>query len=151
MGVAECWRMVAVRAKNEVLEPVKVFSENYRKVGSESSGKLKQHLSLCMANAQEVARTREAYYSCCERLEKHKDGQAKIMMRIENGEPGELERYYSRHAGSTRLRGCCWRRWEIASKSTWRLSTRPTRKRNGGLRQNAIEDADITTIPCATQ
>jgi hypothetical protein len=67
---------------------VKVFAENYRKVGSESSGKLKQHLGICMANAQEVARTRDAYYSCCERLEKHKDGQAKIMMRIENGEPG---------------------------------------------------------------
>ncbi len=90
LGAAECWRLVAGRAKNEVLEPVKVFAENYRKVGSESSGKLKQHLGVCLSNAQEVARSRELYYACCDRLEKHKDGQAKIMMRIENGEAGEL-------------------------------------------------------------
>jgi hypothetical protein len=129
MGVAECWRVVAVRAKNEVLEPVKVFAENYRKVGGESLGKLKQHLALCVVNSQEVARSRENYYACCERLEKHKDGQAKIMMRIENGEPGELERYDCLHKDLTKPRASSWKGWEIVSRSTWRQLTEPTSKR----------------------
>jgi hypothetical protein len=77
--------MIAVRSKNEILEPLKVFSDNYKKVGAESITRLKQHLALCNAHDQETIRNRETYYLCCEKLEKHKESQAKIMMRIENG------------------------------------------------------------------
>lgn len=45
-------------------------------------GKLKTHLTVCLTLREEAVRSREAYYTSCERLEKHKESQAKIMMKI---------------------------------------------------------------------
>ena len=62
-----------------------MFADNFKKVNAESINKLKLHLGMCINYDQEIIRNRDLYYQSCEKLEKHKESQAKIMMRIENG------------------------------------------------------------------
>ena len=47
---------------------------------------------MCITGQQEAQRSRDFYYACCDKLEKHKEGQAKAMMRIENGAHLELDK-----------------------------------------------------------
>ena len=94
--------------KREAIEPLKTVSESYRKVAGDAVSRLRMGVGKCMEVAHEVSKAREAYYSCCERLEQHKDAQAKVMMRIENGETTELEKYALAQSGSTRRLVPCW-------------------------------------------
>ena len=52
---------MAIRSKNEILEPLKVFTDNYKKVSAEGVGKVRLGLGLCQNAEQEVGKAREAY------------------------------------------------------------------------------------------
>ena len=92
--MADCSRNVALKAKNEVFDPMKLFSDNYSNLNMNLLKKIKVRESQLHEKYDELHRNRDMYYLACEKLDKHKKGQSKAMAKIENGDMDELDKYF---------------------------------------------------------
>lgn len=92
LRMAECSRKISVKNKAEVLDPLKTFTDNYERVSDDLIKRVARKMVSIGESEAHLGRQKESYNQACEKLEKHKEMQNKIMSRIESGNLTELEK-----------------------------------------------------------
>lgn len=79
LRLADCSRRVSLRFKSEVLDPLKTFNENYENLYEDVRKKVDSKIGAVITQDQEASRQRDNYNNACEKFEKHRDMQKKII------------------------------------------------------------------------
>lgn len=88
--IAHSAKAVATKGKNQILDPLKLFADNYLSLNKGFIGKLRQKESQLNLQYAELFKYREVYIAASERLEKGRKTQGKLMAKIESGDISEL-------------------------------------------------------------
>jgi len=85
LRMADCSRRVSLRFKSEVLDPLKTFNENYENIYEDIRRKVSDKVETVMMLTAEHAKLKEGFNQAYEKFDKHKEGQRKVMEKVESG------------------------------------------------------------------
>ena len=91
--MADCSKNIAVKVKNQVYDPMKLFVDNYQTLNNQQVQKLKQKQLELVERYNDMTKNKQNYLNASEKLEKNRKIQGKSMVKIENGDLEELEKY----------------------------------------------------------
>ena len=92
LRLADSSRRVALRFKTEILDPTRTFHENYQNLYQKLAGQIEKGVMTVVHHEHDAMRAKDSYMQACDKFEKHREMQKKVMEKIESGNKNELEK-----------------------------------------------------------